>query len=108
LGTEGDTIHEIKGGKSIAKTLVNRIAILEIELLKKEEKLYAADFQIQLLEGKVGRASGERSNAEEVETKKQIKELEVELDNTKREEHAINDQVCNLLTLSILRIRCYF
>nr|PNR26383.1 hypothetical protein PHYPA_030958 [Physcomitrium patens] len=91
--SERDTIHEIKGGKSIAKTLVNRIAILEIELLKKEEKLYAADFQIQLLEGKVGRASGERSNAEEIETTRQVKELEAELDLLKKEEQAINDQM---------------
>ncbi|KAG0616006.1 hypothetical protein M758_5G083000, partial [Ceratodon purpureus] len=90
---EGDTMHEIKGGKSIAKTLINKIAILEIELLKKEEKLYAADFQIQLLEGKVGRASGERSNAEEVETTKQVKLLEDELATIKREEQAIDEQM---------------
>lgn len=90
-------MHEIKGGKSVAKTLVNKIALLEIELLKKEEKLYAADFQIQLLEGKVGRASGERSHTEELETEKQIKELEAELAIAKSEENAINDQVNNLL-----------
>ena len=90
---EGDTMHEIKGGKSIAKALVNKIAILEMELLKKEEKLYAADFQIQLLEGKVGRASGEISNVEEVETTKIVKELEEELAQVKYEEQAIGDQV---------------
>ena len=87
-------MYEIKGGKSIAKTLVNKIGLLEIELLKKEEKLYAADFQIQLLEGKVGRASGETSNVEEIEMMKQVKVLEEELVVAKHEEQAIDDQVC--------------
>lgn len=69
--------------------------MLEMEMLKKEEKLYAAEFQIQLLERKVGRASGERSNLEELETTRIIKELEGTLNDVKHEEASVNAQVCS-------------
>ncbi|CAM6057215.1 unnamed protein product [Sphagnum tenellum] len=83
---EVNTIHEIAGGKSQAKNLGSKINQLELDMMKQEEKLYVAEFQIQLMERKVGQASGERNNLEEIETTKMIKELENHLDEVKREE----------------------
>ena len=93
LYTESDTEHEIKSGKTQARTLLAKIAVLEMDMLKKEEKLYNADFQIQLMEGKVGRASGERRPDEEQATTKQIKDLETQLAQVQQEEVAIIAQV---------------
>jgi hypothetical protein len=93
MAAEVNTIHEIAGGKSQAKNLGSKINQLELDMMKQEEKLYVAEFQIQLMERKVGQASGERNNLEEIETTKMIKELENHLDEVKREEASAIAQV---------------
>ncbi|KAL3690473.1 hypothetical protein R1sor_016782 [Riccia sorocarpa] len=89
---EKETLHEITGGKSQIRHLSYNITRLEQNMTRQEEVLYTLDFQIQSLERKVARASGERSDLEEQETSKIIKGLEKELDDKKDEEALVDSQ----------------
>ncbi|OAE22476.1 hypothetical protein AXG93_4697s1120 [Marchantia polymorpha subsp. ruderalis] len=90
---EKETLHEITGGKSQIKHLSHNITHLELNMTRQEEVLYTLEFQIQSLERKVARASGERSDLEEQETTKKIKDLEKELDDKKHEEALVDSQL---------------
>lgn len=86
-------LFEIEGAKSQSKTLNGQIQHLEMSMMKQEEVLYAAEFQIQCLERKVARAGGERTDIEKKETSAKIAELEKELNDKKTEETIILSQV---------------
>ncbi|KAL2610629.1 hypothetical protein R1flu_029202 [Riccia fluitans] len=90
---EKETLHEITGGKSQIRHLSHNITRLEQNMTRQEEILYTLDFQIQSLERKVARASGERSDLEEQQTSKTIRDLEKELDDKKDEEALVDSQV---------------
>ncbi|KAJ7552024.1 hypothetical protein O6H91_06G039000 [Diphasiastrum complanatum] len=90
---EKDITYEINGAKSQARVLSTQIRQLEMTMIKQEEVLYAAEFQIQCLERKVARASGERSDLETREFNSKILLLEKELEEKKNEEVTISTQL---------------
>ena len=55
---------EITGGHGQAKNVDLKIRQLDSQIMKQEELLYAADFQVQMMERKVARAQGERTDDE--------------------------------------------
>ena len=68
---------------------------LDAKSLKQQELLYQQDFQIQQMERKVARASGERTNEEKKILNAKIAELQKELE----------EQVCNMIVGRILMIQ---
>jgi hypothetical protein len=61
---ERDLIAEIAGGQSQNKNMGHKILQLDAQVVKQQENLYNAEFQIQQLERKVARAGGSRSDEE--------------------------------------------
>lgn len=61
---ERDLIAEIAGGQSQNKNMGHKILQLDSQVVKQQENLYNAEFQIQQLERKVARAGGARSDEE--------------------------------------------
>ncbi|EFJ29630.1 flagellar associated protein 59, partial [Selaginella moellendorffii] len=90
---EKDILFEIHGAKSQAKSLTNQIHQLESSMIKQEEVLYSAEFQIQCLERKVARAGGETSDVEAREFNAKIQQLEQELQEKLAEEVIVLQQL---------------
>ena len=61
---ERDLIAEIAGGQSQNKNMGHKILQLDSQVVRQQENLYNAEFQIQQLERKVARAGGVRSDEE--------------------------------------------
>lgn len=74
---------DISGSKSIIRNLESQLQQLDKEAARQQELLYNAEFQIQQIERKVARGMGERSDEEKNQLKKQIVELENQLDTVK-------------------------
>lgn len=62
--TEANLYSEIQGTLAALRNLKSHISKLNQELTRQQELLYNAEYQIQLLERKVARANGERTNKE--------------------------------------------
>lgn len=61
---ERDLTAEIQGGQSQNKNMTQRILQLDAQVIRQQENLYNAEFQIQALERKIARADGLRSDEE--------------------------------------------
>jgi len=61
---ERDLNAEIQGCQSQNKNMAQRLLQLDAQVIRQQENLYNADFQIQALERKVSRADGLRSDEE--------------------------------------------
>ncbi|GBG72241.1 hypothetical protein CBR_g11171 [Chara braunii] len=90
---ERDLAVEINGGQTQAKHLQAKINALDQDMVKQQEVLYAAEFQIQTLERKVSRASGERTDQEKRELQAKIATLQATLDEKNTEHGMLTRQV---------------
>jgi len=89
---EADNIAEIKSTQATSKNLDSKIHTIEAEHSRQEELLYNADFQIQLMERKVSRSLGERSDEEKNNLNARIIELESDLASKKEKRKEISQQ----------------
>eukprot|EP00743_Colponemidia_sp_Colp-15_P001759 GILK01001920.1.p1 GENE.GILK01001920.1~~GILK01001920.1.p1 ORF type:complete len:939 (-),score=229.96 GILK01001920.1:138-2912(-) len=93
---ESNVYGEISGANAALKNLQANIQKLDQESLRQQELLYNAEFQIQLMERKVARASGERTAEEKEALENRIKELQSTLEQTTAQ--------WNILNLSMKRL----
>ncbi len=77
---ESTLVAEIAGAQSALKNINTTITKLDAESQKQQELVYAADFQIQLMERKVSRAQGERTEDEKKELMVRIELLQAQLE----------------------------
>ena len=61
---ERDLIAEIAGGQSQNKNMTSKVSQIDAYIIKQQQMLYNASFNVQQLERKVARAGGERSDEE--------------------------------------------
>ncbi|CAD7704050.1 unnamed protein product, partial [Ostreobium quekettii] len=85
---ERDLISEIAGAHAENRNMKAKIAQLEAKVAKQQEMLYNVEFQIVVMERKVSRAQGERSDEETRELNTQIERLTRELEGVNAE-HAM-------------------
>merc|ERR1719453_1226836 len=85
---EAGILGEISGTQSTIKNMQLQISKLDIERQRQQELLYAVDFQSQLMQRKVARASGERTFEEKEELHKRIEQLQKQADE-QRELHSV-------------------
>ncbi|ETW04915.1 hypothetical protein H310_04017 [Aphanomyces invadans] len=78
--SEAGLIAEISGGQAANRNLLAKIKLLDQSALRQQELVYNGEFQIQQMERKVSRASGERSADETKALKAEIDALQVEFD----------------------------
>mmetsp|Transcript_5128 Transcript_5128/g.9691 ORF Transcript_5128/g.9691 Transcript_5128/m.9691 type:complete len:950 (+) Transcript_5128:130-2979(+) len=86
--SERDLIAEIAGGQSQNKNLTHKINELDAKVVRQQELLYAAEFNLQQLERKVARAGGERSDEEKRLLNAKIEQLAAVLEE-KTSEHSM-------------------
>jgi hypothetical protein len=77
---EAQLSAEISGAQRVARNAAHKISQLDAEAQRQKELVYTADFQLQLMERKVARATGVRSAVEQAELKRKIAELQAQLD----------------------------
>lgn len=94
--TESNLIAEIAGAQAAAKNLAAKIHKLDQQSLRQQELVYNAEFQIQQLERKVARASGERSGDERKVLNAKIEELTAQLETDKAQVAMLQQQVRKL------------
>ncbi|OQS02824.1 flagella associated protein [Thraustotheca clavata] len=78
--TEAGLIAEISGAQAASRNLSAKIKLLEQSALRQQELVYNGEFQIQQMERKVSRASGERTADETKAMKAEIEVLQTEYD----------------------------
>eukprot|EP00397_Hematodinium_sp_SG-2012_P011605 GEMP01011749.1.p1 GENE.GEMP01011749.1~~GEMP01011749.1.p1 ORF type:complete len:908 (+),score=297.54 GEMP01011749.1:32-2725(+) len=78
--TEASVLGEIAGAQSGITNLQFQIKKLDQERQRQQELLYSVDFQSQLMQRKVARASGERSLEERADLEKKIEGLNEQID----------------------------
>jgi chromosome segregation ATPase len=93
---EANLIAEISGAQAASRNLATKIHQLDQSSLRQQELIYNAEFQIQQLERKVARASGERTGDEKAKLEKIIAELQKELDNAKSQQQMLSTQIRKL------------
>ncbi|KAF1335859.1 hypothetical protein FI667_g578, partial [Globisporangium splendens] len=89
---EAGLIAEISGSKAAIQNLRTKLKLLDQQTLRQQELVYNGEFQIQQMERKVSRASGERSAEETKVLQSQIQVLQMELDRVKAEESVMQAQ----------------
>lgn len=89
---EATLIAEISGSKAATQNLRTKLKLLDQQALRQQELVYNGEFQIQQMERKVARASGERSAEETKVLQAQIQVLQMELDRVKAEESMLVTQ----------------
>ena len=72
---EATLLAEISGAQRVSRNASSKLKQLDEESQRQRELVYAADFQLQLMERKVARASGVRTPQEQGELKGKIAEL---------------------------------
>ena len=72
---EATLLAEISGAQRVSRNASSKLKQLDEESQRQRELVYAADFQLQLMERKVARASGVRTPQEQKELKARIAEL---------------------------------
>ncbi|CAK4769816.1 unnamed protein product [Aphanomyces euteiches] len=77
---EASLIAEISGAQAANRNLLAKIKLLDQSALRQQELVYNGEFQIQQMERKVARASGERSADETKALKAEIEALQAEYD----------------------------
>jgi len=90
---EANCIAEISGSQASSRNLQSKITKLDVSAMRQQELIYNAEFQIQQLERKVARASGERSDEEKVVLNEKIKVLQGELDKAVSKSKMLDAQV---------------
>jgi hypothetical protein len=80
---QANLIGDISGTLSASRNLQANIIKLKQEQQRQQELLYNAEFQIQQMERKVSRASGERSQEETKRLNQEILEVMEELEKKK-------------------------
>ena len=90
---ERDLIAEIAGGQSQNKNMNLKVNQLDSQIMKQQELLYNADFQIQGLERRVARASGERSDEETRVLNQRIEKLTTVLEGVNVEHTLLTNQL---------------
>jgi len=78
---EETLLSEISGGQRVSRNSSSKLKQLDEDSQRQRELVYAADFQLQLMERKVSRASGNRTPLEQKELKAKIAELTENLEN---------------------------
>ncbi|KAF1334319.1 hypothetical protein FI667_g2350, partial [Globisporangium splendens] len=89
---EARLIAEISGSKAAIQNLRTKLKLLDQQALRQQELVYNGEFQIQQMERKVSRTSGERSAEETKVLQSQIQVLQMELDRVKAEESMLQAQ----------------
>ncbi|KDO30390.1 hypothetical protein SPRG_05101 [Saprolegnia parasitica CBS 223.65] len=79
---EATLIAEISGAVAASRNLSTKLKLLEQSALRQQELVYNGEFQIQQMERKVSRASGERTADETKAMKAEIEVLQAEYDAT--------------------------
>ena len=90
---EANLIAEISGAQAAGKNLGSKVHRLDQNSLRQQELIYNAEFQIQQLERKVSRASGERSDEEKIALNAKIEELNKMLVDVRAQSAMLNTQV---------------
>merc|ERR1719238_667434 len=93
---ESNLIAEIAGAQAAGKNLSAKINLLDQESLRQQELVYKAEFQIQQLERKVARDSGERSGEERKVLNAKIAALQAELEAEQAQVATLAQQVKRL------------
>mmetsp|Transcript_21284 Transcript_21284/g.48925 ORF Transcript_21284/g.48925 Transcript_21284/m.48925 type:complete len:652 (-) Transcript_21284:377-2332(-) len=101
---EANLNAEISGAARESRNATARIAQLDEEAQRQKELIYTAEFQLQLMERKVARASGVRSAQEQLELKKRIAELTQSLDGQKDTFQMLSQQ-CKRLANDLKRAK---
>ena len=78
---EATLLAEISGAQRVSRNASAKLKELDEQSQRQRELVYAADFQLQLMERKVSRASGQRTPQEQTELKAKIAELTESLEN---------------------------
>ncbi|RLN47348.1 hypothetical protein BBJ29_007182 [Phytophthora kernoviae] len=89
---EAGLVAELSGAKAAAQNLRSKLRSLDAQALRQQELVYNGEFQIQQMERKVARASGERSADETKALQAQIQVLQMELDRVKAEQTMLTAQ----------------
>ncbi|TYZ67973.1 hypothetical protein PybrP1_011881 [[Pythium] brassicae (nom. inval.)] len=82
---EAGLVADIAGSKAAVQNLRAKLKALDQQTLRQQELVYNGEFQIQQMERKVARASGERSAEETKVLQGQIQVLQMELDRVRAE-----------------------
>jgi len=90
---EADLIAEIAGGQSQNANLQGKVRQLDAQLVRQEEVVYRTDFQVQMMERKVARAGGERTDEEKALLNGRIERLTAELEAVNAEHALLTGQV---------------
>jgi len=93
---ESNIEAEISGADRSSRNATNRIKQLDEQAQRQRELVYAADFQLQLMERKVARATGIRSATEQRELHKKIADLTKQLEE-QHAQRAMLDTQCKRL-----------
>ena len=78
---EATLLAEISGAQRVSRNASHKLKQLDEASQRQRELVYAADFQLQLMERKVARASGVRTPQEQKELHAKIKELTESLES---------------------------
>ncbi|KAG7375945.1 Coiled-coil domain-containing protein 39 [Phytophthora pseudosyringae] len=89
---EASLVAELSGAKAATQNLRSKLRSLDAQALRQQELVYNGEFQIQQMERKVARASGERSADETKALQAQIQVLQMELDRVKAEQVMLTTQ----------------
>ena len=93
---ESELTAELSGAKRVSTLMAQRVKRLDEEAQRSKELVYTSDFQLQLMERKVARASGVRSATEQAELHKRIALLEAQAEKEKAQVSMIDKQVKRL------------
>jgi coiled-coil domain-containing protein 39 len=93
---EANMISEIAGAQATGKNSSTKIHGLDQESLRQQELIYNAEFQVQQLERKVARASGERTGDEKKVLNDTIAEKQTELEAAQAQRSMLQTQVRKL------------
>ncbi|RKP16501.1 hypothetical protein ROZALSC1DRAFT_25205, partial [Rozella allomycis CSF55] len=89
---EQDLTAEISGAEATIKNWHSKISKLEDQIQKQLELIYNQDFQIQLLERKIRKVKGEKSEEEKEVLNEKIKELTLALAESKKKHSLLSQQ----------------
>ncbi|KAL0211546.1 hypothetical protein RCL1_005172 [Eukaryota sp. TZLM3-RCL] len=93
---EANILAEISGTNRARNNVLSSLIKQEQETSKLNEVIYSIDFQIQIMERKVSRASGERSDEEKRKLLAKISEGEVQLAEIKKREALVRSQLAQV------------
>ena len=95
---ESDILAEISGAQRTSKNASYRIGQLDEQAQRQRELVYSADFQLQLMERKVARATGVRSATEQRELHKKIADYGKQLEDQQAQKSMLDNQCKRLST----------